>query len=128
LNKQQTLKNDDDFIRNFIRFNNTNQIMKRTKSATDLANKSTLNKSNPNYNNMLTKSYAGYSTISKADLNKLKNSLRMTSANSSKYMELPLSKSVIHSKPWTPGKVETIYYPYRDTKINKKSTNTSHVF
>ena len=102
--------------------------MKRTKSATDLANKSTLNKSNPNYNNMLTKSYAGYSTISKADLNKLKNSLRMTSANSSKYMELPLSKSVIHSKPWTPGKVVTIYYPYRDTKINKKSTNTSHVF
>ncbi len=103
--------------------------MKRTKSASDLANKSTsMAKNNPYHNNMLTKSYAGYSTISKADLAKLKNSLRMSSANSNKYMELPLSKSVIHSKPWTPGKVETIYYPYRDTKISKKSTNNSLLF
>ncbi len=102
--------------------------MKRTKSATDVANKSTSTKNNSNYNKLLTKSYADYSIISKADLSKLKNSLRMSSEKSNKYMELPLSKTVIHSKPWTPGKVETIYYPYRDTKISKKSINNSHIF
>lgn len=36
------------------------------------------------------------------------------------YAVLPVSKTVIHKKPWSYGKVETNYYPFRDSMLNKK--------
>lgn len=35
------------------------------------------------------------------------------------YIRLPIHRSLIHDKAWSPGKVNTIYYPYRDLKLNR---------
>jgi hypothetical protein len=98
LNKQQTLKPDDDFIRNFIRYNNSAQMVRRAKSASNLATaKRALNTSH--------KLNGQHANSIRQDLAKIRNStsaLRMSSylpLNNSKYMELPLSKTVIHNKP-----------------------------
>lgn len=36
------------------------------------------------------------------------------------YTVLPISKTVVHKKPWSYGKVETNYYPFRDSMLKKK--------
>lgn len=36
------------------------------------------------------------------------------------YTVLPVSKTLVHKKPWSYGKVETNYYPFRDSMLNKK--------
>lgn len=39
------------------------------------------------------------------------------------YIRLPVGRTLIHDKAWAPGKVNTIYYPYRDFKLNRSSHN-----
>ena len=40
---------------------------------------------------------------------------------SQKYTTLPLTKTLVHNKPWSPGKVETNYYTNTRTLLSKSA-------
>ncbi len=49
----------------------------------------------------------------------LRNSTSLT--NSHNYTTLPLTKTLIHNRPWTPGKVETNYYTNTRAMLGNKA-------
>ena len=49
------------------------------------------------------------------------SSSQKIASNSQKFTTLPVTKTLVHNKPWSPGKVDaSIYYPYRDSKITSR--------
>lgn len=111
LNKQQTLVYDQNF--------GASSSLPRTRSETDL-NRYTINRSASRPANALSLSN-NYNTYtygnSLRQSRNLNNSISRLGSNS--YIRLPIGKTLIHNKAWTPGKVETNYYPYRDAKLNR---------
>jgi hypothetical protein len=50
---------------------------------------------------------------------KLRNSGNFQLKQNEKYVTLPVSKTLVHNRPWSAAKVDTIYYPFRDSKLKK---------
>ena len=122
LNGQQTLANDDDFLRSFIK-NNNKSLFESKRRARSVINKSLLNLNVTNDPSSIIEMRKSFnlrrSQLEQQRLAKSQNFAK-TSMNLSRASELPLSKSLVHEKPWCPGKVNQIYYPYRDIKLNRK--------
>ena len=53
---------------------------------------------------------------------KLRNSttFKTKTIDNNSYTTLPLTKTLVHNKPWSYGKVECIYYPFRDNRLKRK--------
>lgn len=64
--------------------------------------------------------YSDKETINGINKSKFRNSASYRQNTDHGYTTLPLSKTLVHNKPWSYGKVECIHYPYRDTKLKRK--------
>ena len=114
LNGQQTLVYNESFFDQLGRSKSSNELSKSAKQ---------------HENKPLTRSLAFEQEYADA----LRRSRHLDSASlprsklshsgkfekSKAFATLPLSKTLIHEKPWIPGKVQTNYYSFRKTQSNK---------
>jgi hypothetical protein len=126
LNEQQTLKNDINFLTRSLYLNQ--RAPAASELTQSLTNGESLRKSALISERELAKSIRdNYFYNSKEQLNgipmhKLRGSQRPNTSESSKYVTLPVSKTLVHNKPWSYGHVDgNIYYPFRSQKIGGRS-------
>lgn len=80
------------------------------------------NNAKNNNNNNRTRPLA--SSVTFGGLNDSTNQVfdRLSSTNHVRsYIRLPVHRTLIHDKAWSPGKVNTVYYPNRDYKLSRNS-------
>lgn len=119
LNNQQTLVYDESFL-------NDSLYNRRVKSAVDLNrseyfdNKRLISSSNPYATANLTEMDFAKSIRDKHFYGDKSKRTLTKSSNKKSFETLPISKTLVHEKPWSYGKVECNYYPYRDSKIQHR--------
>jgi hypothetical protein len=113
LNGQQTLVYNESFFDQLGRSKSTNELNKSEKKN----EAKTLTRSlafEREYIQALRNRHLQSASLPKSKLSRSENFEK-----SRAFATLPLSKTLIHEKPWIPGKVETNYYSFRKNKSNK---------
>lgn len=124
LNQQQTLRPDTQFMTKSMQLRenlSTSTNLNRSLADMDASlARSTLNERE------LAKSIRDNFFYSTLDKKRPKTSASLNNlSNNSKYLTLPVSKTLVHAKPWVPGHVDnSIYYPYRSSKIRRETRKT----
>lgn len=103
LNQQQTLSYDPRF--GLTKTKSDNEIVRASKSA-----KFNLNTTGAR------DSYTQTNVFTRLSPNKTDPVIIPKS-----YMRLPVGRTLIHDQPWRPGKVQTNYYQFRDSKLNRST-------